>query len=135
MKTLVAYTILNVCVVSLLIGFATPFAGKCECRSFIRLLAFAAVYTFVLLLPVALNWHIGEWNWIGKALGISLSLAAVRLFNLTSDETGLRFPATSQAWWLSGFGIVIASGFMAGIELLIGPGSRPGAQAFLLAIM
>ena len=131
MESLAAYTTLSTCVASLLAGFATPFARACERRSIVKFIAFVAAYTSVLMLPLALNWRIGEYNWIGKALGISFSLAMVRLFDLTSDETGLKLPATSQAWWVSGLGIAVASCFIGGVETLIGPSSQPDAQDFI----
>lgn len=111
-----------------LVLLAVPFSTRRRVGPLVAFVAVAMVQTLVLTVPLALGWHLGQWNWLGKLASIATSLAVVRILPLSWEEVGLAWPRGRSGWLASVAGLVTGLVLVAVFVLVSGPNPAPDAE-------
>ena len=111
-----------------LVLLACPFAAERRAVPLLGFVALALLQTLVLTVPLALGWHLGRWNWIGKLASIGVGLAAIPLLRLSRTDTGLVWPQGRSAWLVSAAGLLAGLILVALFALVLGPNPHPDAE-------
>ncbi len=111
-----------------LVLLACPFAAERRAMPLLGFIGLALVQTLVLTVPLALGWHLGRWNWVGKLASIAVGLAAIRVLRLGRTEIGLVWPQGRSAWLVSAAGLVAGLILVTLFVLVLGPNPHPDAE-------
>ena len=111
-----------------LVSIASPLATERRVGPLVAFVAIAMMQTAVLVIPPALGWRVGHWNWTGKLASVVTGLAVLPLLRLTRREVGLVLPRGRSGWVRSLLGLVVGLLLIAVFVLVSGPNPRPGAE-------
>ena len=94
-------------------------------------IGYFTILAVVIDIPRFLQWHLGNWNWLGKIISILVSLLAWRALRLSCAETAWVFPATRGAWVWTLWGTLVGVALGVTISYVFRDHQWPDAETLL----